>query len=111
MGLADVGVRVEDVVVGGRDVHVAAHDRRLRAGGDHFLERGEPGQLVLVVIRARYAPIRHVHTPEVAGGGYRAGLRTRKARRALDAPHHVLEPDPREDRHAVPGRLAVTATS
>ena len=31
VGLADVGVRVEHVVVGRRDVHVAADDRRLRA--------------------------------------------------------------------------------
>jgi hypothetical protein len=35
----------------------------------------------------------------------------REAGRACDAAHDVVEPDPREDRHAVPAALAVGATS
>src|SRR5919202_899675 len=34
VGLPDVRLRVEDVLVGRRDVHVAADDRPLRVGGD-----------------------------------------------------------------------------
>ena len=88
MRLADVGLRIEDVLVGWRDVHVAAHDDVVRAGGDHLPERSQPGELVLVVVRARLAPVRDVHgdNPNPAtGGGHRARLRIRKARRTLDA--------------------------
>ena len=59
MGLADIGLGIEHVVVGRGDVHVAAHDRGLRAGGDHLPQRRQPGELVLVVLgvrrRARWA--------------------------------------------------------
>jgi hypothetical protein len=36
MGLADVGFGIEDVVIGRRNVHVAAHDRVLRPGRHHL---------------------------------------------------------------------------
>ena len=110
VGLADVGVRIEHVVVGRRDVHVAADDRRLRAGGDHLPQRRQPGELVPVVLGARLAPVRHVHRDHpdpAARGGHRARLRMREARRAGESRHHVVQPHAREDRHPVPRRLAV----
>ena len=110
VGLADVGVGIEHVVVGRRDVHVAAHDRRLGAGGDHLPQRRQPGELVLVVLGVRLAPVRHVnrdHPDPVARGRHRARLRMREARRAGDSRHDVVQPHAREDRDAVPGRLAV----
>ena len=85
MGLSDVGVGIEHVVVGRRDVHVATYDRRLRAGGDHLPQRSEPGELVLVVLRVRLAAVRYVHRDHAdpaTRGGDRARLWAREARRA-----------------------------
>jgi hypothetical protein len=109
VGLSDVGVGIEDVVVGRRDVHVAADHRGLRAGGDHLPQGGQPGELVLVVLRARLAPVRHVHrdhTNSVTGGRDRARLWMREARRAGHAGRHVVQSDAREDGDPVPRGLA-----
>jgi hypothetical protein len=50
VGLADIGLRIKDIVVGGRDVHVAGHDHVLRPRGNHLLQSREPGELVVVVL-------------------------------------------------------------
>ena len=110
--LAHVGVGVEDVVVGRRDVDVAHHDGRGRvAGGHHVAQPGEPGQLVVVVLGVRRAPVGDVdrhHADAAARGRHRPRLRVREAGRAVaEAGDDVLEPDAREDRHAVPRGLAV----
>ena len=108
--LADVGVGIEDVVVGGGDVEVAADDRRLGPGGDHLAQRGQPDELVRVVLGTRLAPVRHVHRDDpdpATGGRHRARLRIGEARRPGDAGLHVVESHAREDRHPVPRRLAV----
>jgi hypothetical protein len=62
------------------------------------------------VVRVRLAAVRHVHAHHAdAAAGRRDGarLRVREARRTLDARHDVLETHARQDRDAVPGRLAV----
>ena len=108
--LPDVGVGIEDVVVGGRDVHVAAHDRRLGACGDRVAQRRQPGELVLVVLGARDAPVGHVDRDDpdpAAGGRDRARLGVREARDAREPRDHVVQPDARQDRDPVPGRLTV----
>ena len=55
--LADVRVRIEHVLVGRCDVHVATYDRGLRAGGNHLFKRSHPRELVLIVLGARHAPV------------------------------------------------------
>ena len=110
VGLPDVGAGIEDVVVGRRDVHVAAHDDLLRAGGDHLAQRGQPGELVRVVLRARLPPVRHVHgdhADPAARRGDRPRLGVREARRAGESRHHVVESGAREDGDPVPRRLTV----
>ena len=111
MGLADVGLGVEHVLVGRRDVHVAAHDRRRLAPGRHHLaQRREPRELVLIVLGAGGAPVRHVHRDHadpVARRRHGTRLGVREARRALDPGDDVVEPDPGQDRDPVPRRLAV----
>ena len=81
--LADVGVGVEDVVVGRRDVHVAAARPSPPGPPRPLAQRAEPGELVLVVVRARRAPVRDVHRDDAdaaARGGDGARLRVREAR-------------------------------
>ena len=56
MGLADVGLRVEHVFIGRRDIHVATHDGLLLAAAQLFGERCQPVQLVPVMIRIGHAP-------------------------------------------------------
>ncbi len=110
VGLADVRVGIEDVLVRRRDVHVAAHDRRLGPGREHVAQRGQPGELVAVVVRVRGAAVRHVDRDDPdarARRGQRARLLMREARPAGQSSDHVVQPDAREDRHAVPRRLAV----
>ena len=111
MGLPDVGVGIEHVGVGRRDVHVAADDRRLRARGDHLPQRRQPGELVLVVLRVRHAPVRDInrdHPDPVARGRHRARLRVREPRRVGHSRHDVVQPHARQDGHPVPGGLAVS---
>ncbi len=110
--LPDVRLGIEDVVVGGRDVHVAGHDHVLRPGSDHLLECGEPFELVRVVLRARLAPIRHVHRDDpnaATGRGDRTRLLMRKPGSTLDALDDVLEPDLGQDRDPVPSGLAISS--
>ena len=110
VGLPHVGAGIEDVVVGRRDVHVAAHDDLLRPCGDHLAQRGQPGELVRVVLRARLPPVRHVHGDHPDPGarrGDRPRLGVREARRAGESRHHVVESDAREDGDPVPRRLTV----
>src|SRR5947199_208614 len=58
--MADVCARIEDVGISRRDVHVAQHDGRPRAGIDHLRERGEPIELVAVVVGVGRAAVGHV---------------------------------------------------
>ena len=105
-----VGGRVEHVRVGGRDVHVAADHRVVRARRDHVPQRGEPGQLVAVVVGVRGSPVRHVervHPDPAAGRGHRARLGFGEARLSGTPLTTSSRPDLGQDRHAVPLRLAV----
>ena len=73
-------------------------------------QRGQPRELVVVVLGVGLAPVRHVHRRDSdpsAGRGHRARLGLRKAGRAVDARDHVLEADARQDRDPVPRRFAV----
>ena len=112
VGLAHVGVRVEHVGVGRCDVHVPAHDRGPGVGGDGVAQRGQPGELVLVVLGTRRPPVRHVHRAHpdpAAGRGDRARLGGGEAGGAGDPGRDVVQPHPGEDRHPVPLRLTVQA--
>ena len=105
-----IRIGVEHVIVGGGDVHVAAHHLRLRAGGQHVPQRGQPGQLVLVVVGIRHAPVGHVHRDHpdsIAGGRHRPRLGVRESRRSRHAEGDVVQAHPRQDGHPVPGRLAM----
>jgi Ser/Thr protein kinase RdoA (MazF antagonist) len=110
MSLAHVGGRVEHVGVGRRDVHVPADQRGLRARPDDLLQRGQPGQFVLVVLGVRHPPVRNIYRmdPDAgAGRGHRTGLLVREAGPASQARHHIVQPDPRQDGHTVPPGLAM----
>ena len=110
MRLAGVGVGIEDVLVGRRDVHVAADDGRLRPVRKHVPELLEPGELVAIVVRVGCAPVRDVdrdHPDAGARRSHRARLLLREARAARQSRDDVVQPHAREDRHAVPRRLAV----
>ena len=108
--LAHVGLGVEHVLVGRRDVHVAADDRRLGPGGEQVAQRREPGELVAVVLGVGGAAVRDVDRDDAdaaARRGDRARLLVREPGPAREPGDDVVEPDAREDRHAVPRRLAV----
>ena len=63
------------------------------------------------MLRARHAPVRHVHRDHpdpAARRRHRARLGMREPRRAGEPRHHVVQPHAREDRHPVPRRLAVS---
>ena len=110
MRLALVGAGIEHVLIGRRDVHVAADDHRVRPGGDHVAQRRQPRELVLVVIRPRGAAVRNVDRDDPdarARRCHRARLLVGETGAARQARDHVVQPDAREDRHAVPCRLAV----
>ena len=109
--LADVGVGIEDVIVGRRDVEVAGDERGIRAGAEHFLQRREPRELVLVVVRVGLTPVRDVYGDDAdaaARGRDCARFGMRKTGSAGQACHHVFETYTREDRDAVPGGLTVS---
>ena len=80
-------------------------------GGDHLPQRSQPGELVLVVVgvraRARWArtPTTTRIPPQVADTARASGCG--KPGAPANPAHDVLEPDPREDRDAVPRGLAV----
>ncbi len=57
VGVTDVGRWVEDVLVGGRDVHVAADHRPRRLRAELVAKRGEPGELVAVVVGVGIRPL------------------------------------------------------
>src|SRR4051794_16515867 len=110
VGLADIRAGVEDVLVGGRDVHVAQDDGVGRVGGRRLAQRLQPRELVRVVVGAGLAAVGHVdadHAHAVAGRGDRPRLGAREAGRAGQAGRDVLEAALGEDRDAVPGRLPV----
>src|SRR5690606_10556171 len=95
----------EHVVVGRRDVHVAAHDHVLGTVGDDVAQRREPGQLVVVVVGVGLAAVRDVDRVDpdpTTGGGDGSRLWLREPGPVLDTHRHVVEPDPRQDRDAVP---------
>ena len=83
----------------------------LGPAGDQLPQRGEPGELVAVVIGVGRAPVGDVHRVDAnapAGRRDGAGLRLGEARRSVQAEHDVVQANPRKDRDAVPLRLAVT---
>jgi hypothetical protein len=78
VGLPDVGLRVEHVVVGRARCSCRRRRPSPRARRDHLAQRRQPGQLVLVVLRVRLAPVRHVHRvhadpPQVAATARASG--------------------------------------
>ncbi len=111
MRVPDVRGRVEHVDVGGRDVHVAADHRVLGTACDHLSQRGQPGELVAVVIGVGLTAVGHVHAVHAdtaTRGGDRARLGIWEAGRAVDPDDDFVEANAREDRDPVPLRLAVT---
>ena len=105
VGLTDIGSRIEDIGIRRRDVHVATHDGGVRTSAEHCAQRGEPGQLVLVVVGVRHPSVRRVDRGDAdPGAGRRHGARLgqRKSRPVDDAVHHVVQANARENRHSVP---------
>ena len=106
-----------DVVVLRGDVPVA-HQRDLRLGvggqpaGAGVAQPGQPVQLVGQVRVAELAPVGDVERPDphaTAGRADRAGLgfgRVAPGRHLREADLDVLQPDPGQDGHAVPLRVA-----
>src|SRR5215218_9639934 len=110
VGLSDVGLGIEHIVVGRCDVHVATDDRRLPAVGNHLPQRSQPGELVLVVLRVRHPPVRYVHRdhPDPATRSRdRARLWTPEARRAGESHHNIIQTHTRKDGDSIPRGLAV----
>ena len=110
MGLPHVGVRVEDVGVRRRDVHVATDHYGPGTGPDRLAQRRQPGELVVVMTGVRRPPVRHVHRvhPDpAAAGGHGPRLGVGKSRRTRDSRHHAVQPDAGKDRHPVPPGFTV----
>ncbi len=85
--------------------------RRRRVAATWRAQPGQPRQLVLVVVVVR-APDRSARRPTTtriaaAGGGDQRGPRDRAASPSAKPATHVVDADPRQDRHAVPLALAV----
>src|SRR6185312_8384801 len=100
-----------DVLVGGGDVEVARHHRRVRlAGLDEVAQGREPLELVGVVRVVGVTAVGHVDRGDpqaVTGGGDGAGLLVGVAGGAGQALHDVVEPHPGQQCHAVPAALPV----
>ncbi len=110
MGLAAVGGGIEDVGVGGRDIHVPADHPRRGIGLKQPVEGAQPGELVLVVVGVGDAAVGHVnrvHADPAAGGRDRACLLVREARSTGNPDFDVIEAHPGQDRHPIPLGLAV----
>ncbi len=112
MGVTDVGRGVEDVLVGGRDVHVAADHRLRRLRAELVAKRGEPGELVAVavVVGVGDPPVGEVDRVDAdaaAARRQRAGLPMGGTPERRDPDGHLLEPAAREDRDPVPLGLSV----
>ena len=91
LGRRDVGLarrRRPDRTRRRRSARCSCRRRRSSASGPAatiVAQRGQPGELVLVVLGARRPPVRHVHRDDAdpaAGRGDRARLRVREAGRA-----------------------------
>ena len=74
------------------------------------LQRGQPFQLVAVVVGVRLAAVGHVdgvHADAAARRGHSPRLRVRKPRPGREPADDVVEPGLGEDRDTIPGRLPV----
>ena len=93
MGMPDERGRVEEIDIGGGDVHVTA-DQQITAGLlDLGPQRGQPGQLVPVVVVVHCSAVRHVRAgdPDLAAGRrYRPGFRLRQTRLVGQAWFRIL---------------------
>jgi len=97
MGLADVRVWVEHVGIGRRDVHIAADDRGVRVARDRLSQRGQPGELVPIVLGVRDPAVWYVYRARpdsAAGGRYRASLGIWEPGGAVDPSYHIVEAHP-----------------
>ncbi len=93
MGLADVRPGVEHVLIGGRNVHVAAHDGVGGVAGDRVAQRGEPLQLVAVMIGVGRPPVGDVHGDDADPAAHRrhgTGLGIGKPGSAVEPVDDVL---------------------
>ena len=82
VGMADVGGRIEDVGIGGGDVHVSAQRHVGRSRGDDVAQRRKPIELVAIVIGVRLAPVGNVQAVDADPAAVRAdrtGLRLGEA--------------------------------
>jgi hypothetical protein len=113
VGGADELLRVVDVAVGGGDVEVAAQGEALRRLGGRLQPAAHPRQplqlpgVVLTVDRPAVGDVEARHPDTGAGGRHQAGLRRTLLGALPEAGHHVVDPDPGGDGHAVPAALAV----
>src|SRR5215469_8050112 len=108
--LPDISSGIENVRIGWSDIHVAAHQRGLGTRPDIPLQRGEPLELVLIVLRAGSAPVRDIDSVDadaIAAGRHRARLLVGEAGTAWQPLDHVVEASAGQDRDAVPARLPV----
>ena len=103
--LTDVGGGVEHVVVGRRDIHVAADDGGLRRCRKRLAERCEPRELVGVMVGTRHTSVRHVDRRHAEAGArrrQRPRLQLREPGGAGQPGLNLVEADARQDRNAVP---------